>query len=163
MWICACKRWAKLVCQHGSRCLSPQRRRATCLSSKLQSAPSTRKQCGCSWSNSCPCWRPMLPSRMPLMAMQVLRKPAFFIDGPAGTGKPFLYNLLFAYVRAEEGIALASASCGLPALILKGGRTAHSRFKINIPPTEYCNLSKNSAMAKLIKDAKLIIWRRRFA
>lgn len=62
----------------------------------------------------------------------------FFIDGPAGTGKSFLYNLLLAYVRAAEGIALASASCGLAALILKGGKTAHSRFKVNIPTTEYC-------------------------
>ena len=68
----------------------------------------------------------------------LIQDRVFFIDGPAGTGKSFLYNLLLAYVRAEEGMALASASCGLATLILKGGRTAHSRFKINIPPTEYC-------------------------
>ena len=79
MWMCACKRWAKLACQHRRRCLSPQRHQATCPSLKLQSASSTTKQCSCSWSSSCPRLRPIqknlrrtLPSRMPLMAMQVL-------------------------------------------------------------------------------------------
>ena len=62
----------------------------------------------------------------------------FFVDGPAGTGKSFVYNLLLAYVRAQENIALALASCGLAALVLKGGRTAHSRFKICIPTEETC-------------------------
>lgn len=68
----------------------------------------------------------------------LIQDRVFFIDSPAGTGKSFLYNLLLAYVRAAEGIALASSSCGLAALILKGGRTAHSRFKIDIPLTDYC-------------------------
>src|SRR5256885_9466971 len=54
----------------------------------------------------------------------------FFIDGPGGTGKTFVYNSLLAYVRSKGDIALAVASSGIAALLLDGGRTAHSRFKI---------------------------------
>ena len=57
----------------------------------------------------------------------------FFIDGPGGTGKTFLYELLLAQVRSQGEVALAVASSGLAALLLPGGRTAHSRFRIPIP------------------------------
>lgn len=57
---------------------------------------------------------------------------AFFVDGPGGTGKTFLYTVLLAAVRARGGIALSVASSGIAALLLEGGRTAHSRFKIPI-------------------------------
>jgi hypothetical protein len=37
----------------------------------------------------------------------------FFIDGPGGTGKTFLYNAILAYARSEKHIALAVASSGI--------------------------------------------------
>ncbi|KAG5551379.1 hypothetical protein RHGRI_009707 [Rhododendron griersonianum] len=54
----------------------------------------------------------------------------FFVDGPGGTGKSFLYRALLATVRSTKGIALATATSGVAASILPNGRTAHSRFKI---------------------------------
>ncbi len=45
----------------------------------------------------------------------------------------FLYKSLLATVRARGDIALAVASSGIAALLLQGGRTAHSRLKIPIP------------------------------
>lgn len=56
----------------------------------------------------------------------------FFIDGP---GKTFLYELLLADVCSRGQVALAVLSTGLAALLLPGGRTAHSRFGIPIPAT----------------------------
>lgn len=57
-------------------------------------------------------------------------------------------------------IALATAISGVAASILPGGRTAHSRFKIPIDLDENanCNISKESSLAGLIRDAKLIVW-----
>ncbi|XP_059290173.1 uncharacterized protein LOC132043732 isoform X1 [Lycium ferocissimum] len=85
---------------------------------------------------------------------------AFFIDGPGGTGKIFLYRALLATVRHRGFIALATASSGVAASLLPGGRTAHSRFKIPIDIEENfnCNISKQSSLASLIRDAKLIVW-----
>ncbi|XP_019238957.1 PREDICTED: uncharacterized protein LOC109219012 [Nicotiana attenuata] len=85
---------------------------------------------------------------------------AFFIDGPGGTGKTFLYRALLAAVRSKGFVALATATSGVAASILPGGRTAHSRFKfpINIDEQFFCNISKQSSLASLIRDAKLIVW-----
>ncbi|XP_009797547.1 uncharacterized protein [Nicotiana sylvestris] len=57
-------------------------------------------------------------------------------------------------------IALATTTSGVTASILPGERTAHSRFKIliDIDENTSCNISKESSLAGLIRDAKLIVW-----
>ncbi|KAK9163212.1 hypothetical protein Syun_004114 [Stephania yunnanensis] len=84
----------------------------------------------------------------------------FFIDGPGGTGKTFLYKSILAYIRSKGLIALATATSGIAAMSLPGGRTAHSRFKIPIllDSTSTCFISKQSDLADLIRHASLIIW-----
>jgi len=84
----------------------------------------------------------------------------FFVDGPGGYGKTFLFNTILAKVRSQKNIALAVASSGIAALLLDGGRTAHSRFKISLKLTEtsLLNISQQSDLAELIKATKLIIW-----
>ncbi|CAJ0911864.1 6477_t:CDS:2, partial [Entrophospora sp. SA101] len=52
-----------------------------------------------------------------------------FVDGPAGSGKTYLYDGLLAYVQANNRIALAVASSGIASLLLHGGHTTHSCFK----------------------------------
>jgi len=83
----------------------------------------------------------------------------FFIDGPGGYGKTFLFNMILAKVRRDHGIALAVASSGIAALLLDGGRTAHSRFKIplKLSETSTLNISKQSKLGQLINQARLII------
>ena len=85
---------------------------------------------------------------------------AYFEDGPGGSGKTFLYNTILARIRSKGKIALAVASSGIAAELLEGGRTAHSRFKIPIPisETSTCNISRNSALANLIKNTAIIVW-----
>ncbi|KAM6543360.1 hypothetical protein CsatB_007807 [Cannabis sativa] len=85
---------------------------------------------------------------------------AFFVDGPGGTGKTFLYRALLATVRSRNLVALATASSGVAASILSGGRTAHSRFKLPLDANETtsCSVSKQSSLANLLRASKLIIW-----
>eukprot|EP00959_Pyramimonas_sp_CCMP1952_P242192 5062562-Pyramimonas_sp.AAC.1 len=61
----------------------------------------------------------------------------FFLDAVGGCGKTFMLNLLLRAVRAHDGIAIATASSGLAALLLDGGSTAHSRFKIPLDLNEH--------------------------
>jgi hypothetical protein len=84
----------------------------------------------------------------------------FFVDGPGGTGKTFLYKALLAKVRGERKIAVATATSGVAASIMPGGRTAHSRFKIplNTEDGSSCSFSKQSGTAKLLTMASLILW-----
>ncbi|XP_027941254.1 uncharacterized protein LOC114195057 [Vigna unguiculata] len=84
----------------------------------------------------------------------------FFVDGPGGTNKTFLYRTLIAHCRSNDQIILAIASSGIAATLLPGGRTAHSRFKIpiNVEASSFCSISKQSDLVKLIKTTKAIIW-----
>ncbi|XP_073359004.1 uncharacterized protein [Aegilops tauschii subsp. strangulata] len=84
----------------------------------------------------------------------------FFVDGPGGTGKTFLYRALLAMVRGQKKIAIATATSGVAASIMPGGRTAHSRFKIplGIDDGGFCSFTKQSGTAKLLQSASLIIW-----
>jgi ATP-dependent DNA helicase PIF1 len=86
----------------------------------------------------------------------------FFLDAPGGTGKTFLLSLILASIRARFDIAVAVASSGIAATLLEGCRTAHSALKLplNLQTVEQptCNIAKNSAMAKVLVAAKIIIW-----
>ncbi|XP_071712818.1 uncharacterized protein [Rutidosis leptorrhynchoides] len=84
----------------------------------------------------------------------------FFLYGYGGTGKTFLWKTLSAAFRSKGQIVINVASSGIAALLLTGGRTAHSRFAILIDPTDesFCRILPNSNLAALIRRAKLIIW-----
>jgi len=71
-----------------------------------------------------------------------------------------LYNTILAKVRLYGEIALPIASSGIAALLIDGGRTAHSRLKIPIKlnETSTCNISRGSKEAHLISMTKLFIW-----
>ena len=68
----------------------------------------------------------------------------FFVDGPGGTRKTYLYRALLATIRSQKKIAVATATSGVAASIMPGGRTAHSRFKIplTIDNGAFCTFTK---------------------
>ena len=84
----------------------------------------------------------------------------FFLDAPGGTGKTFLFNTILAHYRSKGKICLALASSGIAAILLTGGRTAHSRFKIPLSVNSETSLKvqKRSDLAKLLIAAEIIIW-----
>ncbi|XP_061373673.1 uncharacterized protein LOC133316000, partial [Gastrolobium bilobum] len=84
----------------------------------------------------------------------------FFLYGFGGTGKTFIWNTLSASIRSKVGIVLNVASSGIASLLLPGGRTAHSRFRIPIQINEdsTCNIRPKSTIAELLSKTKLIIW-----
>lgn len=85
---------------------------------------------------------------------------AVFIDGPGGTGKTYLFNALLDTVRREVGIAFAVAASGTAALLLRGGKTAHSGLKIPLSCDQYsmCAISPSDNTARLIRQTKMIVW-----
>ena len=86
---------------------------------------------------------------------------AFFLSGPGGTGKMFVYKTVCHRLRSEGKIVLCVASSGIAALLLPGGRTAHSTFRIPIHELDadsICNISKQDRRADLLRAVHLIIW-----
>ncbi|DBA00296.1 TPA: hypothetical protein N0F65_001491, partial [Lagenidium giganteum] len=65
-----------------------------------------------------------------------------------------------ARVRSDGRIANSVASSGIAALLLTGGQTVHSRFKLPLGLTEVsiCSISKQSNLADLYRETSLIIW-----
>ena len=85
----------------------------------------------------------------------------FFIDGPGGTGKTFVYTALLHYVRGQGQIALACAWSGIAAVLLEGGRTCHSRFGLLVPMPRECvtsNITAQSQRADLLRRTRVIVW-----
>ena len=85
----------------------------------------------------------------------------FFLSGPGGTGKTYVYNTICHRLRSAGKIVLCVASSGIAALLLPGGRTAHSTFRIPIDTLDtdsLCNISKQDKRAELLRAVDLIIW-----
>ena len=56
----------------------------------------------------------------------------YFIDAPGGSGKSFAANCIMNEIRMSNMVVLACASSGIAATVLKGGSTAHNKFKLPI-------------------------------
>ena len=83
----------------------------------------------------------------------------FYLDGPGGSGKTYLYSTLLSFVRGKGEIALPFATTGIAATLLKGGRTVHSGFKLPVPilDTSTSSMRPNSPEAETLRQAVLII------
>ncbi|GBM49529.1 hypothetical protein AVEN_108767-1 [Araneus ventricosus] len=70
----------------------------------------------------------------------------YFLDGPSGTGKIFVYSTLLHTIPGRGDDVIPVASTGIAATLLIRGRTAHSVFKIPIDlnATSTCNLKPNT-------------------
>lgn len=79
----------------------------------------------------------------------VLHK-CFYLDGPGGSGKTYLYLTL---------IVLPFATIGIAATLLKGGRTVHSGFKLPVPllDTSVSSMRPTTPEAEIFRQAALII------
>jgi hypothetical protein len=85
----------------------------------------------------------------------------FFLNGPGGTGKTYVYETVCHHLQSRGKIVLCVASSGIAALLLPGGRTAHSTFRIpidNLNANSLCNISKQDKRAELLRAVDLIIW-----
>jgi hypothetical protein len=85
----------------------------------------------------------------------------FFVSGYGGTGKTFLWNTIITYLCGHKKIVLSIASSGVVTLLLLGGRTAHSRFRIpcdTLDEATTCNIKHVTMLCELIQSASLIIW-----
>jgi type II secretory pathway predicted ATPase ExeA len=68
----------------------------------------------------------------------------FFVNGPGGTRKTYLYRALLANIHSQNKIVVATTTSGVATSIMLGGRTAHSRFKIPLTLDDgaFCSFTK---------------------
>ena len=83
----------------------------------------------------------------------------FFLDGPGGTGKTFLYNTILGYLRGRNAKCMAMATSGIVACLLNEGRTAHSALAIplQLHDASVCNISAQSTLGQSLREVQLIV------
>ncbi|GJR46868.1 ATP-dependent DNA helicase PIF1-like protein [Tanacetum coccineum] len=84
----------------------------------------------------------------------------YFVYGPCGTEKTFLYKTIISRLRSEQKIVLAVASSGIASLLLPARRTDQSRFVIPLELLENntYGIKQNTNLAELMQEVELIIW-----
>ena len=100
--------------------------------------------------------RAIIDNIMELVLQNDTSRPnAYFIDGPEGTGKTFVYRCLTSLCALHNFEVIAAAWTGIAAMLLPKGRTVHSRFKIplNLHEHSISSLKVNSQEANNIKRA----------
>ena len=87
------------------------------------------------------------------------RGTMFSLNACGGSGKTYVLNCILDRVRLDKKVALATATSGIAATLLHGGRTFHSRFRvpINIKEDSYCNFEPGAKEAQLAHMAELIV------
>ena len=83
----------------------------------------------------------------------------FFIDGPGGAGKTYLYTAMLHRVRGESLVALACAWSGIAAVLLEGGRTCHATFGLSVPmPRDAVtsSIKAQSGRGEVLRQARLV-------
>jgi hypothetical protein len=83
----------------------------------------------------------------------------FFIDGPEGSGKTFLYRALNQMCESREDcVCLNVAWTGIAANLLVDGRTCHSAFKLplDLDSGQFPQLKRPER--QFLKTVKLLIW-----
>ena len=85
-------------------------------------------------------------------------KQCFFIDGPGGTGKSFMYKTLIKCLQEAGTSSVVVASTGIAATLLDGV-TAHKGFKMPfiINHDTVSNMKAQSKEASVLKHADVII------
>ncbi|XP_058735847.1 uncharacterized protein LOC131623246 [Vicia villosa] len=93
-------------------------------------------------------------------SVQAQKGGVFFLHGYGGTGKTYMWRTLASKLRSKHDICLTVATSGIASLLLPGGRTAHSKFKIPVPTLDNstCNVEYNDDVGELLRQTKLIIW-----
>jgi len=95
-----------------------------------------------------------------MLAVANQKGGVFFLHGYGGTGKTYMWRTLASALRSKHEIVLTVATSGIASLLLPGGRTAHSKFKILVPTLDNstCTIDHDSDFANLLRQTKLIIW-----
>ncbi|KAI7958734.1 hypothetical protein MJO28_002525 [Puccinia striiformis f. sp. tritici] len=83
-----------------------------------------------------------------------------FVNGPGGCGKTYLMNTISHYMTTMDIALVTVSSSGVASLMLVGGSTAHSQFKIplQLEANSMCSWDRQSAIGIALSQARVIIW-----
>ncbi|KAL8137989.1 hypothetical protein V2J09_003990 [Rumex salicifolius] len=95
-----------------------------------------------------------------IMTVVSMNNGVYFLYGYGGTGKTYIWRALSLALRSQGDVVLTIVSREIVALLISGGRTTHSRFRIplDINESSSWHTQVGTPLADLLIKAKLIIW-----
>ncbi|XP_036340182.1 uncharacterized protein LOC118749494 [Rhagoletis pomonella] len=83
----------------------------------------------------------------------------FFIDGPGGTGKTFIYKTLFYVLTGKQCKVKCMAFTGIASILLPNGRTAHKTFGLKVPlsPGSVSSITPGSPKASKLAETDIFL------
>ena len=84
----------------------------------------------------------------------------FFIDGPGGSGKTYLYTTLNYLVIGLKKNVTTMDFTGIAATLLPHGKTVHKTLGLPVPLYADCNsnIKSNSRESEILKNTDVFIW-----
>lgn len=91
---------------------------------------------------------------------ETVENSMFYIDGPGGTGKTYLYNAILSNLIGRHKVTIAVAWTGMASTLLLNGTTVHKAFKLPLTLTEstVAGWSVHHSKSQKIKNASIIVW-----
>ena len=77
----------------------------------------------------------------------------YFLDGPGGTGKSFVYKTLYHILTGRNFKVKCMAFTGIASILLPNGSTSHKTFGLQVPLTSQ---SKSNILPRIIKNERLL-------
>ncbi|VDL66325.1 unnamed protein product, partial [Nippostrongylus brasiliensis] len=94
-----------------------------------------------------------------LAALDSEENRCFFVDGPGGTGKTYLYNTIHNICIGRHKKVLCVAWTGIAANLLPKGRTVHSAFKLIVADqNRSSSMKRQQKEARRLMETDVIIW-----
>ncbi|XP_003740984.1 uncharacterized protein LOC100902978 [Galendromus occidentalis] len=94
-----------------------------------------------------------------LKAIADRRGQCYFVDGPGGSGKTFVYTTIYHLASSKGFKVMNDAWTGIAANLLPEGRTVTSAFRLIVPNNSRSSSIKGqSKEAGLLRSTDVIIW-----
>ncbi|VDO64683.1 unnamed protein product [Heligmosomoides polygyrus] len=94
-----------------------------------------------------------------LAAVDRQENRCFFVDGPGGTGKTYLYYTIYNIVVGRQLKTLCVAWTGIAANLLPRDRTVHTSFKLIIADeNRSSSMRRQQREARMLMETEIIIW-----
>ena len=84
----------------------------------------------------------------------------FFVDGPGGSGKTFIYNTLYHLIKGRKLNVNTMAFTGIAATLLPEGKTVHKTLGLPVPlfADSSSSIKAQSEQGQTLKNVDVFIW-----
>lgn len=87
-------------------------------------------------------------------------KRCFYIDGPGGSGKTFIYTTIYYLAKLRKKHVCTMAFTGIAATLLPHGKTIHKTFGLSVPlfVDSTSGIKIQSKEAQYLKDIDIFLF-----